>query len=78
MSTKSDPASGFHAITPSDSAGLGYFTRGVYVGGAGVIKCISADGNTASFTAPAGALLPIVTNFVYDTDTTATLLVALY
>ena len=78
MSTKSDPAVGAKNITPSNTAELGYKTKGIYVGGAGDVKLKSLDGNDVTFTAPVGAVIPVVTELVYSTGTTATNLVGLY
>lgn len=67
------------AITKSDSANfpLG-ISDAIYVGGAGVVVAVQEDGNTASFTAVAGEVLPIAAKRVNDTNTTATLMIALY
>ncbi len=79
MSTQSDPAVGAVSITPNDSTDLTVTTRGIFVGGAGNISLVSADGNTVTFAScAAGSILPIVTKRVMATDTTATALVALY
>lgn len=51
----------------------------VYVGGAGVVSCVPANGNAAvSVTVPAGQLVPFRVAKVNATGTTATLLVAVY
>jgi hypothetical protein len=51
----------------------------IYVGGAGIVVAIMADGNNAvSFTCVAGQILPIRAKRVNSTTTTATLMVALY
>ena len=68
------------AVTPSD---VNNFARGVcqgiYVGGAGAIAAVMEDGTVATFSAvPVGTLLPIRATRVNSTNTTATLLLALY
>ncbi len=78
MSTKSDPAEGAQTITPHDTNELGFTTRGIYVGGAGDVKLISVDGNTVTFTAPVGVVIPIATRRVLSAGTTATKLIGLY
>lgn len=79
MSSKSDPAIGATAITPSDTAELDMNMKGIYVGGAGNIKLETADGSTVTFAScAAGSILPVVAKFVFSTDTTATALIALY
>lgn len=67
------------AITKSDTVNfpLG-LCDAVYVGGAGVVVAVFQDGATASFTAVAGQVLPIRVKRVNSTNTTATLMVALY
>jgi hypothetical protein len=67
----------FFAITPHDSNELERWTRAIHVGGAGVVKCRNELGDLVAFTCPAGAVLPVRTNLVASTDTTATLLVGL-
>lgn len=66
------------AITTSD---VDTFAQGVavYVGTAGTVSCVPWGGNAAvSFTAVAGALLPVRVIKVNATGTTATGLVAVY
>ena len=70
------------AITPGDTS-VNNFARGVcqgiYVGGAGAIAAVMEDGTVATFSAvPVGTLLPIRAVRVNATNTTATLLLALY
>lgn len=72
-------AADYAEITPSDSVD---FTKGpctaIYVGGAGVVKAVRWDDTVVSFTVPAGGTLQIIAKRVNNTDTTATLMVALY
>lgn len=67
------------AITKSDTVD---FFRGicdaVYVGGAGVVVAIQEDGTAVSFTAVAGQVIPIAAKRINSTNTTATLMIALY
>jgi len=80
------PSEEFVVITPSDTLLLNYGdpskprkTKGIYVGGAGNITVKNSAGSTVLFTAPpVGSILPIVTQQVMATNTTATLLIALY
>jgi len=50
----------------------------IYVGGAGVVVVAFQDNSTASFTCIAGQILPVKARRVNSTNTTATLMVALY
>ena len=62
----------------STDADLTFESQALFVGGAGIVKVDMAGSGTAvQFTCPAGALLPIAVNKVYNADTTATLIVAL-
>ncbi len=53
-------------------------TDAIYVGGAGVVAAVREDGTVVNFTAAAGAELHIRAKRVNSTNTTATLMVALY
>jgi hypothetical protein len=69
----------FVAITKHDTDNIPTgLTKAIFVGGAGVVVAVHQDGSTVQFTAPAGATLPIQVKRVNSTDTTATLMVALY
>jgi len=50
----------------------------IYVGGAGIVVAVSADGRVCSFTAVAGEILPLRAIRVNSTTTSATLMIALY
>jgi hypothetical protein len=66
------------AVTTSDTNNI-RTTRGLYVGGSGNVKVDMAYGTTVTFSSvPAGTVLPIQVTRVYATDTTATLMIALY
>lgn len=73
-----DPAGNFAAITPHASTELAFKTRAVYVGGAGNVVAVSADGTEVTFTGVlAGTVLPIRTVRI-DDSSTATSMVALW
>lgn len=76
----SGPAQGAAAVTPSDSTDLDVQgSRGLWVGGAGNVAVITAQGDTVTFNGvAAGYLLPVAVSRVLATGTTATNLVALY
>lgn len=67
-------------VTPNDAADLtDGATKGIYVGGAGNLRVITANGETVTITAvPVGSILPIVVTRVLSTSTTATNILALY
>jgi hypothetical protein len=66
------------AIVPSDSINLDFVTRGIYIGAAGNIKALTLFEDEATFVnLPAGFILVGQFIRVFDTDTTATSLVAL-
>jgi hypothetical protein len=70
-------------VVPSDTAnfptnvGEG-FCDAIYAGGAGVVAAIMEDGGVRNFTVVAGETLPIKAKRVNSTNTTATLMQALY
>jgi hypothetical protein len=66
------------AITKSDSVDLARPTHAIFVGGAGVVAVVFEDGTTADFTCVAGEILPVRAKRVNSTNTTATLMIALY
>jgi hypothetical protein len=84
--TADAPATHAAPVTPNDSADLSGFTapfayaRALYVGGAGDVVVDTAGGETAvKFSAvPAGMVLPVRCKRVRATNTTATLIVALW
>lgn len=67
-------------VAPSDTVDLvDGPTAGLYVGGAGNIAAIMADGNEVTFTALSiGVVHPISVKRVKLTGTTATLILAMY
>jgi hypothetical protein len=72
------------SVTPSDTVNLTFpsginRTRGIYVGGAGNISVIMADGTTALLTAlSVGVVHDLSIKRVNATGTTATAILALY
>lgn len=73
-----DPATIFLTITPSDTAPIsGGASRGIYVGGAGDLVVGTPGAPVTLKAVPTGSILPIQTNFVMATGTTATNIVAL-
>jgi hypothetical protein len=69
----------FVAVTTSDSVNLPGAPIGFYVGGAGDVALVGHDGAAVTFSAvPAGTILPCGAKRVNATNTTATLIVALY
>jgi len=66
------PATHAAAVTPSDISDLSDVSRWLYVGSAGDLAVIGADGITVTLPAvPTGALLPIRVSRVMATGTTA-------
>lgn len=71
-------AQGVATIAPNDSTSI-IKTLGIYVGGAGDIAVVMADGTQATFkNVSAGVVLPISVTRVKLTGTTATNLLAVY
>jgi hypothetical protein len=72
------PVKNFVAVTPHASTELDYVTTAIYVGGAGSVVAVNADGAEITFSAvPAGTVLPIRTKRI-DDSSTATLMVAMW
>lgn len=73
------PADDAEVITPDASAELISVTRAVWVGGAGTLAVVMANGQAVTFSGiAAGTLLPIRVRAVRVTGTTATLILGLY
>jgi len=76
----------FKAVTPSDTVPLTYSEGGVlfrpkafFVGGAGDLALVNSAGDAVTFeNVSAGSLLPVSSEFVNSTNTTATNIVALF
>lgn len=66
-------------VIPSDSTPLSEAAAALWVGGAGNVVLVTLNGQTVTLSSvPAGILLPIATSQVKSTNTTATLIVALW
>lgn len=80
MSSDSDPAIGGIAVTPHDSTVIAVpRVRGLWVGGAGNLSLLMGNGTTILLEGVlAGSLIPVNVKRVNATNTTATLIVALY
>ena len=88
MSAASDPASLFLAVTPSDTAKLTPYTvgngiklprcRALYIGVTGDVVVKNEAGTSVTFTAVPVGILPVSTDQVLSTGTTATNIVALF
>src|SRR5258708_1293453 len=82
--SKEQYSGAYRAISPSNTADLIEPTGGIYVGAGGTIKCRPADAKGDDSTAvtfvgvPTGTILPIRTDKIFATGTTAASLVALY
>jgi len=74
----SDPAEHAASVTPSDTEDLTTPARGLYVGTPGDVKVITIHGETVTFPNVPVGILPVRATRVYDTDTTATDIVALW
>lgn len=67
------------AVTPNDSADLSVTARALYIGGAGNVSLVTANGDTVTFVGlAAGSVLPVTAARVRLTDTTATSIVAIW
>lgn len=71
------------AVTKSDTVDFtpknGEYPRALYVGGAGDVAVVTPDGVVNTFSAvPAGTTLAVQCKRVNSTNTTATLILALY
>jgi hypothetical protein len=66
------------AVTPSNSSDFAAVTRGLFIGGAGVVVAVTDDDVAVNYTVPAGFILPGRFRRVNSTNTTATLMVGLY
>ena len=80
ISSAASPAVSAAAVTPNDGADLSRIpTRSLWIGGAGNVNVDMADGTTVLFSGcTAGSILPVQVKRVRSTNTTATLIVALY
>jgi hypothetical protein len=78
VATKSDTVN-FDGSTYAANASTKAITAdAIFVGGAGVVVAVFPDGSIAPFTVLAGTMLPLRCIRVNSTDTTATLMNAMY
>jgi hypothetical protein len=75
--TKSDTID-IDGNTASVTANAPTVCDAIYVGGAGVVAVVTMEGTVVNYTAVAGGVLPVLARRVNSTNTTATLMVALY
>ena len=74
-----NPALGAALVTLADADLPVLGARALYVGGTGNVRVTTAQGDDVLFSAvPTGFILPVSVNRVWLTNTTATLIVALY
>lgn len=82
MSDITRPGESVAAVTTSDTVDVGRvgseWPRSLWVGGAGNVVLVAPDGTSATFTAVAGSVIPCRFKRVNSTNTTATLMVAIY
>lgn len=77
-SALTSPATHAEAVTPSDSVELTNVSRALWIGGAGNLAVVTAEGETVTFASVgAGTLLALRVQQVLSTGTTATLIVAM-
>ena len=71
------PAVNVAAVTPHDTNTI-ETCRALYIGVSGDVKVTAKDGGTATFLSVPIGILPVMTNQVFATGTTATDIIALY
>lgn len=76
--TKSDTVNFDGTTYSATAAAKAVPAQKVYVGGAGIVAVVFANGTAVNFTAVAGQVLDLECIRVNSTTTTATLMVALY
>lgn len=75
----SNPAGGASPVTPSDTVDFVQSARALYVGGGGNVAVVLESGTAVLFSGiQAGSILPVVCKRVNATNTTGTLIVALF
>ncbi len=78
-STPISPARAASTVAPSDATELPHVSRAIYVGQAGDLSVVLADGDQVVFEAvPAGAILPIRASSINATGTTAAAILSLW
>jgi hypothetical protein len=74
----SAPCDNAAVVVPSDTTILPPFQQ-LYIGGAGNVAVTTVNGNVVTFTAPpVGSIIPIRGTKVLATNTTATLIIAMW
>ena len=76
--TKSDTVNYDGSTYAANAATKAIPSDAIYVGGAGVVVAVFENGSSEKFTCTAGELLPLKTIRVNSTNTTATLMRAMY
>lgn len=72
-------ARGGEAVVKSDTVDFAKVSKAIYVGGTGDVAAVMADGTVLLYSAvPVGTILPIQAKRINSTNTTATLMVAMY
>ena len=67
------------AVTPSDSTALATDARSLYIGTGGNVTLVTSGGDAVAFpNVPSGSILPVRTNQVRATGTTASNIVAIW
>lgn len=72
------PAERASAVTPHDTNEIASVCRALYIGGGGNITVRMGGANVVFVAVPQGTILPIRTDMVLSSGTTATSIVALY
>jgi hypothetical protein len=73
------PATAAFSVTPNDSTDFAFYTRGLWIGGAGNLSVQMMNDTILTFSGvPAGTLLPLAVRKVRATGTTATNIVGVY
>jgi hypothetical protein len=79
QSALDSPATRAASVTPSDSADLPNAARSLYVGNGGDIRVLTTGGDEVLFGGvPDGAILPVRVRKVFDTQTGASAIIALW
>jgi hypothetical protein len=77
MTGLDSPAKHAASVTPDDGTDLTTVARALYIGGAGDVAVVTAGGDTVTFASIQG-WMPVRTERVLATGTTATQIVALW
>lgn len=72
MAHRSDPASGFAAVTPNDTTPLATTSRALFIGTGGDLSVKGGSGTTVVFkNVASGTILPIQATYVLTASTAA-------